>query len=71
VKRSGDVFANGRAHVNGVENFCGIAKSRLTKLRGVRKEKFYLHLKETEWSFNHGHENIYKLLLNKLRKSPL
>ncbi|MDR0631986.1 MAG: IS1595 family transposase, partial [Holosporaceae bacterium] len=34
-------------------------------------EKFYLHLKETEWRFNHGHENIYKLLLNRLRKSPL
>jgi transposase len=71
VKHSNDVFANGRAHVNGIENFWGVAKSRLTKLRGVRKDKFYLHLKETEWRFNHRQENIYKLLLNRLRKSPL
>jgi transposase-like protein len=70
VKHSDDVFVNGRAHVNGIENFWGVAKSRLIKLRGIRKEKFYLHLKETEWRFNHRHENIYKLLLNRLRKSP-
>jgi transposase len=71
VKHSDDVFANGRAHVNGIENFWGVAKSRLVKLRGIQKEKFYLHLKETEWRFNHRHENIYKLLLSRLRKSPL
>jgi transposase len=71
VKHSADVFANGRAHVNGIENFWGVAKSRLVKLRGIQKEKFYLHLKETEWRFNHRHENIYKLLLNRLRKNPL
>jgi transposase len=35
VKHSGDVFVNGRAHVNGIENFWGVAKSRLTKLRGI------------------------------------
>jgi transposase-like protein len=58
-----DVFANG------IENFWGIAKGRLAKLRGIRKEKFYL--KETEWHFNHRQENIYKLLLSKLRKLPL
>jgi transposase-like protein len=29
VKHSDDVFANGRAHVNGIENFWGIAKNRL------------------------------------------
>jgi transposase len=71
VKHSDDVFVNGRAHVNGIENFWGVAKSRLIKLRGIRKEKFNLHLKETGWRFNHRHENIYKLLLNRLRKSPL
>jgi transposase-like protein len=71
VKHCDDVFANGRVHVNGIENFWGVAKSRLIKLRGIRKENFNLHLKETEWRFNHRHENIYKLLLNRLRKSPL
>ena len=71
VTHSEDVFANGRAHVNGIENFWGVAKSRMVKMRGIKKEKFNLHLKETEWRFNHRHENIYKLLLSLLRKNPL
>ena len=68
VTHSNDVFANGRAHVNGIENFWGIAKSRMVKMRGIKREKFNLHLKETEWRFNHRNDNIYKLLLSVLRK---
>lgn len=71
VTHSEDVFANGRAHVNGIENFWGVAKNRLVKMRGITCEKFNLHLKETEWRFNHRHENIYKLLLTNLRSYPL
>jgi len=71
VTHSKDVFANGRAHVNGIENFWGIAKSRLSKFRGMSKNTFYFHLKETEWRFNHRQENIYMLLLKELRKNPL
>ncbi|MBQ7673185.1 MAG: IS1595 family transposase, partial [Alphaproteobacteria bacterium] len=63
--------ANGRAHVNGIENFWGVAKNRLMKMRGITCEKFNLHFKETEWRFNHRHENIYKLLLTNLRIYPL
>lgn len=71
VAHGKDVFANGRAHVNGIENFWGIAKTRLVKFRGMQKSTFYFHLKETEWRFNHRHDNIYMLLLNELRKNPL
>ena len=71
VTHSKDVFANGRAHVNGIENFWGIAKNRMVKMRGIKREKFNLHLKETEWRFNHRDDNIYKLLLSVLRKNPL
>ena len=71
VTHSNDVFANGRAHVNGIENFWGIAKNRMVKMRGIKREKFNLHLKETEWRFNHRNDNIYKLLLSVLRKNPL
>ncbi len=71
VTHSEDVFANGRAHVNGIENFWGVAKNRLVKMRGITYEKFNLHLKETEWRFNHRHKNIYKLLLTNLRSYPL
>ena len=71
VTHSEDVFANGRAHVNGIENFWGIAKSRISRMRGIKKERFNLHLKETEWRFNHRNENIYKLLLLNLKNRPL
>ena len=71
VKHSDDVFANGKAHVNGIENFWGIAKTRLVKFRGLSKEHFYKHLKETEFRFNHRQDNFYLLLLRELRKLPI
>ena len=71
VTHSEDVFANGRAHLDGIENFWGIAKNRLHQVRGITRKNFNLHLKETEWRFNHRNENIYKLLLSNLRHLPL
>ena len=40
VTHSKDVFANGRAHVNGIENFWGIAKNRMVKMRGIKRRVF-------------------------------
>jgi transposase-like protein len=71
VKHSDDVFANGRAHVSGIENFWGVAKTRLSRFRGIRTDKFYLHLKETEFRFNLRRDDLYALLLREFRKSPL
>jgi len=71
VRHGNDNFTNGKAHVNGIENFWGIAKTRLTRFRGIKSGKFYLHLKETEWRFNHRQESIYLLLLTEFRKYPL
>ena len=59
---------NPRNHINGIENFWGIAKVRLTKLRGLRKDHFNLHLKECEFRYNMRHEDMYKTLLKLLRK---
>ena len=50
-------------HINGIENFWGLAKVRLFKFRGMNKKIFYLHLKECEFRFNHRKENLYQLLL--------
>ena len=58
-------------HINGIENFWGLAKVRLSKFRGMSKKTFYLHLKECEFRFNHRQEDIYRLLLFALRKEPL
>ena len=71
VNHGHDEFANKRSHINGIENFWGIAKMRLSKFRGLDKRTFYLHLKETEFRFNHRHEDLYKLLLKMLRAKPL
>ena len=63
-------LAGGRA-VNGIESFWSYAKFRFLKLRGVRKDRFLLHLKECEWRFNHRRAKLYPLLLSLLRQNPL
>jgi len=45
-------FARGKNHVNGIESFWSFVKRRLQKFNGVRKDKFLLYLKESEWRFN-------------------
>ena len=64
-------FARGKNHVNGIESFWSFTKLRLAKLRGIRAHYFFLHLKESEWRWNHRHDNLYLLLLKNLRSKPL
>ena len=52
VKHSQNEFAKGRNHINGIENFWGLCKVRLSKFRRVHKNKFYWHLKESEFRYN-------------------
>jgi len=58
-------------HINGIENFWGIAKVRLYKFRGMDKKTFYLHIKECEFRSNHIQDNLYMLLLKIIRNNPL
>ena len=55
----------------GIESLWSFAKARLHQFKGVPKHTFLLHLKESEFRFNHRYENLYKLLLNLLRQQPL
>ena len=73
VKHSKNEFANGRSHINGIENFWGYAKARLSQFHGIKREFFYLHLKETEFRYNVKvkNENLYKILLKLIRKNPM
>ena len=71
VRHSDDEFANKKSHINGIENFWGLAKGRLAKFRGLSKEMFYFHLKETEFRFNHRNEDLYRILLKIIRNRPL
>lgn len=58
-------------HINGIESFWGYAKHRLVKFKGIPREKFELHLKETEFRFNHRGQDLYQLFLKIFRDNPL
>ena len=55
-------FARGKSHVNGIENFWSFAKRRLSKFNGCASDKFVLHLKESEFRYNHRDEDLLKLV---------
>ena len=71
VDHGSNEFARGRTHINGIESFWSYAKHRLAKFHGMQKATFPLHLKETEFRFNHRKDDLYKVLLSLLRKDPL
>ncbi len=71
VDHGKDEFVSDRSHINGIEGFWGIAKTRLTKFKGLHKSTIYLHLKECEFRYNYRKENLYKLLLNIVQNNPL
>lgn len=59
---------NPKNHINGIENFWGVAKVRLAKFRGIKQDHFILHLKECEFRYNMRHNDMYTELLKILRK---
>ncbi|MGR9101174.1 MAG: IS1595 family transposase, partial [Gammaproteobacteria bacterium] len=71
VEHGSNEFANEQSHINGIESFWAYAKLRLSKVKGIRREMFYLHLKETEFRFNYRRDNLYLLLLKLLRQKPI
>ncbi|HEX7008882.1 MAG TPA: IS1595 family transposase [Phycisphaeraceae bacterium] len=71
VHHGQDEFARGRSHINGIESFWSYAKHRLAKFHGVPRHTFYLHLKETEFRFNHRRDNLYLAVLKLLREQPI
>lgn len=74
IIHSENEFARGHNHINGIENFWGLCKVRLSRFRGIHKVKFHLHLKECEFRYNHRKETtkeMYHYLLKLIRKNPL
>ena len=71
VNHGANEFSNVDSNINGIESFWSFSKRRLQKFNGVKKETFFLHLKECEYRFNHRDENLYYTILSLLRKSPL
>ena len=71
IRHGENEFAAGKNHINGIENFWAIAKTRLGKFRGIHKNTFYLHLKESEFRFNYRKHNLYHLILKIVKTHPL
>ena len=71
VHHGRDEFAIGNTHINGIENFWGLAKVRLVKYRGIHKNRFLFHLKECEFRYNYRTKNIYLTLLKFIKNNPL
>ena len=69
VFHSHNEFARGKSHVNGIESFWSFTKRRLAKFNGLTDNKFFLHLKECEFRFNHRHKQDYLPVLWKIWKS--
>jgi len=57
------LFAEGRNHINGIENFWNQAKRHLRKFNGIPREQFGLFLKECEWRFNNPDPKAQLLML--------
>ena len=58
------LFAEGKNHINGIENFWNQAKRHLRKFNGVPKKHFPLFLKECEWRFNNPNPQTQLTQLN-------
>ena len=73
VKHSKNEFAVDKNHINGIENFWGYSKHRLSKFKGIKKENFLLHLKECEFRYNNSKDTktFYHILLKMIRENPL
>jgi transposase len=74
----GEEFADGAAHINGIEGFWSYAKRLHRLCHGVDRENFPLYLAEYEFRYNHRDEHLLTLeslhnrdLPGGVRASPL
>ncbi len=67
----GEEFADGPAHINGIEGFWSYAK-RLHRLRhGVDRDNFPVYLAEYEFRYNHRDDHLLTILFDRLYKPEL
>ena len=65
------LIAEGRNHINGIENFWNQAKRHLRRFNGIPREHFGLFLKECEWRFNNPDPKAQLLQLKQLVKEHM
>ena len=62
----GEVFADGPAHINGIEGFWSYAKRLHRLCHGVDRENFPVYLAEYEFRYNHREEHLPEVLYKAL-----
>lgn len=64
-------FANGKTHINGIENFWGFAKRRLKMYHGGYKKNLPLFIREMEFRFNYRNDhNVIDYLFKLVALGP-
>jgi len=67
----GEVFADGPAHINGIEGFWSYAKRLHRLCHGVDRENFPAYLAEYEFRYNHRDDHLLTILFDRLYKPEL
>jgi transposase len=60
-----------KSHIDEIDIFWGMLKSRLIKFRGLNSGTLYLHVKETEFRYNYRGNDLFEMLMEILHKRPL
>ena len=71
INEAGPGVTRGKSHVDEIDMFWGMLKSRLIKFRGLNSGTLYLHVKETEFRYNYRDNDLFELLMEILHKRPL
>ena len=71
IKNATFQSAHGVGDIDRIESFGHFLRLRLTKFKGLRREKFFFHLKESEYRYNHRKDDLNALLLGMLGETPI
>lgn len=66
-----ETFAEGAAHINGIEGFWSFAKRLYRHVHGVDREHFPLYLQEYEFRYNHRQEHLLTILFEAVIRPQL
>lgn len=55
VNHGNEEYVNGKIHINGIEGFWGLSKTKMHTYKGIRKRNWQEYLKEMEFRYNYRH----------------
>lgn len=64
-------FIKPKSKIDEIDLFWGLLKSRIVKFRGLNSGTTYLHIKESEFRYNHRNSDLFTLVHSIIQKRPL